>query len=409
MSTVSDTFCILPFIHLEARADGFVAPCCMSTHFFTKEDGTKFTLARESMTDVWKSKAVRDLRGALVAGKKHPACSSCWREEAAGKVSKRQRENKRWWNKIEAVLSVPEDDLQPIFLDLKLGNLCNLKCRICSVGSSSKWIKETIDIYGSDVITNAAKNLSTASFPLERKMLMNWHEHNPRFWTDLEEWLPHVEHFEIYGGEPFLIERHFELLRHAVENGWSKNQTVHYNTNGTIFPEDAIQNLFPHFKRVDIMLSIDGIGEQFEYQRYPAKWPAVEQNMKRFLEIMGPQDVHVCLTVSSLNIFYLPEYIRYFHAINMPVWLNMLYNPDHLTAVNLPERVKQKVATKIETLGDEKAILVEPIDGVLSLMNTPGNDKQLTVFLKSLDAHDKYRRESYAETFPEFWSILTAK
>jgi MoaA/NifB/PqqE/SkfB family radical SAM enzyme len=378
----------------------------MSTHFFEKEDGTKFTLARDSMTDVWKSKSVRDLRGALVAGTKHPACSSCWREEAAGKTSKRIRENKRWWNKVEAVLSVPEDELQPIFLDLKLGNLCNLKCRICSVGSSSKWIKETIDIYGSDVITNAAKNLSTASFPLERKMLMNWHEHNPRFWTDLEEWLPHIEHFEIYGGEPFLIQRHFELLRHAVDNGWSKNQTVHYNTNGTIYPEDAIENLFPHFKRVDIMLSIDGTGEQFEYQRYPAKWPLVEQNMKRFLETMGPKDVHVCLTVSSLNIFYLPEYVQYFRDLNVRVWVNMLYNPDNMTAMNLPQPVKEAIAVKLSGMSvDECSILFEPLDGIISLLRAPGKNL-LDSFLQTVDRHDKYRKESYAAVFPEFWAIL---
>jgi organic radical activating enzyme len=62
-------------------------------------------------------------------------------------------------------------------------------------------------------------------------------QRNKNFWDNLKTLLPNIKYFEFTGGEPFLIEQHFELLRYAVENDYAKNIEIHYNTNGTVFPE----------------------------------------------------------------------------------------------------------------------------------------------------------------------------
>ena len=84
-----------------------------------------------------------------------------------------------------------------------------------------------------------------------------------------------VEHMDFTGGEPFMIEQHFDLLRHAVESGYAKNISIHYNTNGTIRPPKEIFDLWKEFKHCEVMFSIDGIFKKFEYIRSGAVWDEV--------------------------------------------------------------------------------------------------------------------------------------
>ena len=383
---MSETFCILPFIHLEARSDSFVAPCCMSQEFYTKDSGEKFTLSKDTLSDVWNSNSIGNLREQLLSGKKPSACSACWKEEDYGKESKRIRENSRWG--ID-----PTPKLK--FLDLKLGNTCNLKCRICNPASSSNWIKEHRDIYGDDVVSNIA-----ASIGSPRKVVMQWPEYNANFWEDLNTILPDVEMFEIYGGEPFLIERHFEVLRTSIERGYSKNQKIHYNTNGTIYPETAVTDIWKHFKEVDIMLSIDGIDEQFEYQRYPAKWKTVLENIRK-LQMNFVGRIEICLSVSSFNVYYLPEYLIFFAHLNIPVWLNIVYHPDIFSISNLNDRTKQKIREKLLPHCD----LNNEIASVLNYLGNSGEDMQ-NQFIQRVKLHDEYRKQNFYEVFPEYGELL---
>jgi molybdenum cofactor biosynthesis enzyme MoaA len=372
----------------------------MSQEFYKKDNGEYFSLSKDTLSDVWNSTSIRNLRTALLEGKKPSACTACWKEEEFGKESKRIRENKRWNVNYETF--VPErinpeiTTCQIKFLDLKLGNTCNLKCRICSPGSSSNWVKEHKDIYGSDVVSDIAKKVNA-----DRKQVMQWPEHNENFWKDLDSILPNVELFEIYGGEPFLISRHFEVLKKSIEMGYSKKQKIHYNTNGTIFPELAVKNIWPHFEDVDIMFSIDGIGEQFEYQRFPAKWESVLQNLKRFKEEFSGR-TQICLTVSSINVFYLPEYLKFFNETEVPVWLNLLYTPEVYSIVNLAEKTKSIVTEKISDV----LTLNQDLISVLNFMNGAVGKNLEKQFIEKIKIHDKYRNQNFFDTFYDFSQII---
>ena len=383
---MSETFCILPFIHLEARSDSYVAPCCMSQEFYRKDNGEFFTLSRDTLSEVWNSNNIKQLREELLSGNKPTACSACWQEETLGKESKRIRENKRWGTD-------PTPNLK--FVDLKLGNTCNLKCRICSPGSSSNWIKEHKDIYGSDIVSDIA-----LKFGQDRKTIMQWPQHNPEFWDDLDKILPDVEMFEIYGGEPFLIERHYDVLRKSIDLGYSKNQRIHYNTNGTIYPEDAVNNIWPQFKEVDIMLSIDGVGDQFEYQRYPAKWDSVLENIHKFKEHFDGR-IEICLSVSSHNVFYLPEYLLFFSELDIPVWLNIVYHPDVYSICNLAHNTKKEIDAKLS----KYLHLNRDLSTVINYLWTSSKDMQ-GKFINKVKLHDNYRSQNFFETFPEYGEIL---
>jgi MoaA/NifB/PqqE/SkfB family radical SAM enzyme len=117
----------------------------------------------------------------------------------------------------------PDSEPTLKFIDFKLGNVCNLKCRICGSWSSSKWAQEELD-YGENPV--ALKNLREGGWP----------KRNPQFFEELKEDLKHVEYFEFTGGEPFMIQDHFKILMHCVEKGYARNIDIHYNTNGTQLP-----------------------------------------------------------------------------------------------------------------------------------------------------------------------------
>ncbi len=398
-----NTFCVLPFIHLEARADGFVAPCCMSQDFYAKDNGEMFHLSKDTLSDVWHSPSLKSLRENLLSGVKDKKCVTCWSEEAIGKTSKRIRENHRWGMELSELSPTDLGKLDIKFLDLKLGNSCNLKCRICGPASSSAWIKEWEETTGEDLLTNLSLTVSSEG---TKKVIRSWPDVNVDFWTDLEKHLPAVKLFEIYGGEPFLIKKHFDVLRKSVELGYSKKQRVHYNTNGTIYPGEIADEVWKHFERVDIMLSIDGTGKQFEYQRYPANWVDVEKNIFRFMQNFSTKDLHICLTVSSLNAFYLPDYLRYFHKLGLPVWLNVLYGPDHFSMKNLPQAAKDAILQSWSTIKGESAILVEPLDSLKDFLQLKSDPRQEELFIPSLKRHDAYRNEKYSDFFPEFAKII---
>lgn len=361
----------------------------MSQYFYRKDDGTEFSLAVDSFSDVWESNDIRALRNDLLNGVQHKACQACWNEEALGKKSKRNRENERWGDQYGT---------EPKFLDLKLGNTCNLKCRICGPGSSSKWMKESVDVEGHDFIAGIGKKINI----VDKSQITRWPEFNQNFWDDVEQWLPKVELFEIYGGEPFLSKQHFDLLRRSIINGYSKNQRIHYNTNGTIFPEDAARDIWPYFKAVDVMLSIDGIGKHFEYMRNPAKWDEVERNIRKFKDAFGDQ-MMICLTVSMFNVYYLPEYLEYFEKAGIKVWLNILYEPKKFSVNNLPTHAKPVVLDRLQRRAFSS--LSEPIDGLLRFIESE-SVMPFSVFEKDVMAHDKYRSENFASTFAEFASLV---
>ena len=404
MNLKSKTFCALPWLHLEARTDGRVSPCCLSREVVKKDDGNTLFLYRDNIQEAYNSKWMSNLRSSLDSGKKHSNCEVCWQDESIGQHSRRQRENDRFKHKLlgfEQSDSLPD---QPIFLDLKLGNLCNLKCRICGPYSSVKWVQESVDLYGEESLPHNQSEIEESEKSAAKNKMMTWDE-NPTFWTTLTKWLPQIENFEIFGGEPFLIKRHFDVLKLSIEGGYSKNQSLHYNTNGTVYPEDAIKNIFPHFKRVNVMFSLDGINDQFEYQRFPAKWTNALENLFKFKQSVN---VEICLTISALNIYYLDTYLEFWSQYDVPIYLNVLNTPVEYNYQILPNEFKDIIINKFKMLNSntfKKNILNHlpaVIDGIKAKDLSPAFQK----FIETTQRHDKYRNQSFQKAFPEFYEIL---
>jgi sulfatase maturation enzyme AslB (radical SAM superfamily) len=379
---IKSNICPLPWNHLEVDVNGGASPCCLY-----KGSIPNVKVYETKLKDIQNSDYMQNLRQQFKDGKRPKGCESCWQEETAGKTSKRM--NSLYKMKSSLKKWTPDSEPTLKFIDFKLGNVCNLKCRICGSWSSSKWAQEELD-YGENPV--ARKNLKEGGWP----------KRNPKFFEDLKEDLEHVEYFEFTGGEPFMIKDHFKILMHCVEKGYAKNQDIHYNTNGTQLPPPEIFDLWSYFKKVEIAFSIDDVGEQFQYQRYPANWRQVGSNLVKFKERKTPNmQFQICTTVSIFNIFSLAK-INFWVKQYQPdfFYVNTLFDPDYFNIQTLPKNVKNIVNTRYSMLTDFKP--------TLRFMNSVDRDSPQTRKQRSdrVLQTDAYRHENFGEMFPLLNKVL---
>ncbi len=379
---IKTNICPLPWTHLEIDVNGGASPCCLY-----KGSIGDYKVYKSGLDEIQKSQYMEDLRNKFRDGKRPSGCSNCWAEEDSGKTSKRMNSIYKMKNSLQNWNPDSEPTLK--FIDFKLGNVCNLKCRICGSWSSSKWAQEELD-YGENPV--ARNNLKQGGWP----------KRNPKFFDDVKEYLNDAEYFEFTGGEPFMIKNHFKILMHCVENGLAKNIDIHYNTNGTQLPPQEIFDLWSYFKRVEIAFSIDDVGEQFEYQRHPANWRNVNQNLVKFKERKTENmEFQICTTINIFNIFSLAK-IALWVAQYQPkfFYVNTCFDPEVFNIQTLPKQVKDIVNTRYHMLTDFKP--------TLNYMNNADRDS------KEIRAHrkqrilqtDKYRNENFGHTFPLLNKVL---
>ena len=361
---MEDKSCILPFIHIEATPSGGARPCCM---WSGPEVGNFHT---QSLEEIWQGEPMNALREQFRKGEQPAGCANCWKSEQAGYRSKRINDNARFAHHTHgAALDAP------VYLDLKLGSICNIKCRICSTEYSQKWRDDETQIYGAP------------RYPTH----INWLDEGSTFWQDLERIAPTIEFIDFTGGEPFLVKGHWRLLEYLVTNGHSKHISIHYNTNGTILPTLHQRGLWREFRWVETMFSFDGTHGQFEYQRHPAQWSTCAQNFTTILE-ENITHVTLCYTVNVFNVAYMQDFCAW--APVKPYW-NLLHGPDHYSIKNLPQHIKEAVAPTI------------PDDAIREYMlNTAQDPQAWQRFLRLTQQLDSIRNESFSTVFPRIADLI---
>jgi len=187
---------------------------------------------------------------------------------------------------------------------------------------------------------------------------------------------------------------------------------LYYNTNGTIYDELAIET-WKKMRVVELNFSIDDVADRFEYQRYPAKWNEVLENITRYKENCSPNvSIQVYMTINLHNIFYLDEYLK-FNADNLKsnIRFNLLHWPEKMAIKHLPKEIKEIIKTKLEFLNDNVTSYIDhdffSLESLIHfMMSNDGNTEYITEFLASTKTHDDYRKQSFKNTFPEYWNLL---
>lgn len=335
MKIPHDKFCVLPWISLEASPIGSVRPCCLTEGEITDNEGNKFNLESANLADIQNSNYLIKLREEFIEGKKPKTCRKCWNEERAGRTSKRMHTLER----LKHMITDTEWTTQAkplLFLDLKLGNICNLKCRICGSWSSSQFAAEEIQYLN--------KEEQKTSYHYQMLRQGAWPKNNEKFWNEIDNIIDQIRYIEFTGGEPFMIREHFQLLQGIVDRGIAGQVEIHYNTNGTQYPEEA-PDIWKHFKTVEIAFSIDDIGPRFEYQRSNAIWSEVRNNIERFKILQSQHSniqLQVCSTVNVFNVMYLEDLALWIDLQDFDfVYWNMMHDSYYLSISTLPENAKE--------------------------------------------------------------------
>jgi organic radical activating enzyme len=395
-----NTWCVNAEHAMSGNNTGSTKICCMY-----RDESLKHSLGKESILTNFTQEAFKEVRNTLASGIRHEKCSWCFEEEDAGRNSKRQRDNNKYADWLRQG-NTPFTGLAKF--ELNLGNTCNLKCRTCGSHSSSTWMQEDYDL----VESKRYSNYKQYSINM-RKYHQHYDDESP-FWNDLEANLSTIKQFDFYGGEPFMSKKMWGILELAVEKGYARDIEIHYATNGTQWPEDKVE-LFQHFRHVHISFSIDGIDEQFEYMRFPAKWELAKINMTKAIDLNSRfNNLYLgwCITLSNLNISGLPrlleEHSKHFKSFGP--YLNLVHGPAHFNLTIMPDNVKKEIISLLESIPLENTdgyMHNHHIPGIINFIKNGKPDLKLwEKFILETKTHDNYRNQDFAKVFPNYADLI---
>jgi len=373
------SLCLVPWTSIDIRPNGTIAPCCK----YRETPEEKLNITQVSIDDYTNSTFLKKIKDTMLQNKWPEGCFRCKQEEASGIKSKRILDYERWPTEFDTY----NEDKGYIIAAIAFGNTCNLKCITCHSGASSLWRKEYFDIYGID---NAPVDKLSSDA------------------SEIYDAMPNIIHLDIPGGEPFLseIKKQKRLLQRYIDSGQSKDITLHYTTNGQIFPGQEWWNLWQNFKEIDMQLSIDGVGKRYEYIRFPAKEGTIEKNIQLYIEKEKTNNnlrLSVSHTVSSYSIYYLTEFFDWCEQVGLPrPWCGVVNTPKHMRPQVFPQAIKNKI---IKHLNSSRHQDVHTWATYLTNNDSSGHYEK---FLQITDAHDRYRKLSFANTFPEVKELLDA-
>jgi MoaA/NifB/PqqE/SkfB family radical SAM enzyme len=398
MNIPHDKFCVLPWVSLEASPIGTVRPCCLADDEIVDDNNQKFSLMTADFSDIQNSNHMRTLREQFLAGEKPQTCRKCWNEERAGRTSKRMHTLNRM--KHMGISAEWTADAKPLmFLDLKLGNICNLKCRICGSWSSSQFATEELaQLPGEE---------KKASYAYQMLQAGAWPRENPQFWNEIDQHLNDIRYIEFTGGEPFMIREHFDMLQGIVDRGIAHQVEIHYNTNGTHYPEKAEQ-IWKHFKTVEVAFSIDDIGERFEYQRTNADWAVVLDNITSFqyLKTQMPNlQLQCCSTVNVFNVRYIDQLANWIAVQGFDfVYWNMMHDAWYFSIATLPDLAKSEIILHLENAA-VPAQWRDEFDRICDFMRRGASTDGFMLRMKVRDL-DRKRHQNLATVAPEFAALI---
>lgn len=325
------------------------------------------------------SERLRTLKDNLLTGVKDGGCSKCWQEESVGIESKRQRDNKTYQDRFLLVFHKKELlDPNPNFSEyyVRLGNNCNLRCAICNDVVSTGWGSEN------------------KKFGLPYHKKNNIRKTDP-IWQHMLDHARYIKLIEFIGGEPLFtnIPLQVDFLQKLIDLGFAKSIKLRYHSNGTKFNQELAE-LWPHFNEVTVWLSIDGKEKSFEYQRYPAEWSVLEQNIKKFKELSSTFTnfvLKVTCTVSVLNILELEDLLTWFRLQELEYHLNVLNTPWEYGLFGQEIGLKQKI------LSHAGSTSYPEIQNLLTNLLTAPSITTIVALKNKLVAMDQKRKLKYTD------------
>jgi sulfatase maturation enzyme AslB (radical SAM superfamily) len=430
---MTNSFCPVPWNFQAIQNNGAVRVCCQMNvtpgrGTLKKDDGTPYKAAVDDLTAARNANLIKDVRRQMLNGEWPDDCARCRTEEESGLRSRRVWENEAWKMDPTHVAQYTDRDgtidtnaLPLVYYDMRFGNFCNLACRMCGPEDSHTWYKDWVDIgmgsswkdtHGEVVLEkNERGRWVTDAY--------DWHG-SESFWDQLEANLHNIQMIYMAGGEPLLIERHYDFLQKCIDADVAKNIVLEYNTNLTNVQLRVIE-MWKHFGQVRIGASIDGIGDVLEYQRYPAKWETIERNLHVIDNLPDNVRAWISATVTLVNVWQFPDFMLWkleqnFKKINKTEIINyhVCHRPWSSNIRVLPYEYK----TRLEEFYNSKRAEFEKydnrisksanniLDSIVKYARAEDESNRLSQFVDFTRKLDHVRNQNIIDVVPQYKKLF---
>lgn len=239
------SFCFYPFLALISNTD-YTVICPKSEN--------KPVTTVENIVNWQTNEQYNNLRTKMLKGEKNDdLCNDCYMRESDGQESTRQFETLEWAVRIDA--DVPTDFLEvldPLYIEIRPNNLCNLMCRTCD-NVRSHLIEREWKKIGIPLIPHHFKELSFDHINFDQVKRIYWG-----------------------GGDPTVMPEFYTFLEKCIiENNTQFDLCI--GTNGMKFSNRLI-DLLSNFSDVTFSISYDGVGPVNNYIRWGSNFETIIKN-----------------------------------------------------------------------------------------------------------------------------------
>jgi MoaA/NifB/PqqE/SkfB family radical SAM enzyme len=400
--TKSSTFCMYPWIHLHAWPTGQAFPCCMSD-----PAGQVGDCRTQTLEEIWNNTPMKQLRKDMLNETPNKACTRCYEQEESGFFSGRKSANKHHGHLIsravETHLDGKLDRFEMTYWDIRFSNLCNLRCRSCGYIFSSQWHQDQSKLVGDD-------------WGKKNPVLMYAGKHKTSMWEQLVPHLDYVEQIYFAGGEPLLMEEHYNILDELDRRGRYDVRLI-YNTNFTEIKlkDRTVFDYWKKFNSVAVGASLDAMGPRAEYIRKGTRWDMVERNREQMLEICPQVDFYISPTLSIMNAWHLPDFHRNWVGRGFikpqDLNVNILQDPNYyridIATSKYKKQLQEKFEDHLEWLRPQDRLnrATSGFESAIVFMNATDNTHLIEKFWHKNLELDKIRKEDLLEILPELKAL----
>lgn len=368
-------------MHTYIKANGSLVACCESQEFVLDN-------SEPSFRSRWTSNHYQKLRRQIMAGERPEACRKCWANEDLGLTSNRQEMlenlNSGFFGDEVTTLDFENELTQlPTSIEVKLSNVCNLKCRMCHPSSSHRlWEDRDIhEAHRGPLKWNPRVQTSDQT-------MNQLYQAGPDFFSNLRV-------IQFSGGEPLISDEHLNILEKLLSHDPQKCQ-VRYSTNLQQLSHRSINflDMWQPFKKVNIKVSIDGLGDVYDYIRVGGSFQRLMENFRSLIALQRPNiELAIGFTTQAYNVFQLAEFLTFFEQYipRSQISTHWLHSPKILSVSALPQKLRAQMAARMKQTRDD-------LDATASLLEElPDQPKLWQRFLKY--THELDRRHSPPHSF----------
>ena len=382
--------CAYAWSGIHVNPSGTTQICCHYNDIIKDSQGKEFSIKTHNINDIVNSEYLVNIRKLFRNGITPVGCRRCEQQEATGGESKRSLAPYKLKNIYGDIDWESEVKFQ--WIGGHLGNLCNLKCRICNEKFSSSIAAEKLkqipisEVKSHQVYATLKNN--------------NWNKEDSNFWVSVRS-LPNLKNFEWLGGEPLLVNANINFMQYLLDTDQSQDCIFEFVTNGTQYPD--ILDQAHKFKEFFITISIDNMGKMFELERSGANWHEVDTNLGKFIACQQKNPnvkIGISITVGIQNVLYLPELITYLnHKKVNHYYLNMLTHPSWMSIFNLTPQAKQLALARLTQSNLNNKDMDKLMYIIKNLQNSRISDG--SEFRKNMTLLDQIRNENFSDTHRE--------